>query len=141
MTPRQKKHLQRLIDMAVERQPRMTELRERLLSAGGEEVCFPFSEEDLPILLERGEASRPESLQLREGARSQCHANSVAEWLADEELSIVTGYALSEDGIWHQHTWCVDGKTVVETTTVRTDYFGVILTHEEAEVFAHENGH
>jgi len=47
----------------------------------------------------------------------------------------VTGWALSNDGIWRQHTWLLKGKAIVETTSPREKYYGFVLTDEEANQF------
>ena len=48
----------------------------------------------------------------------------------------MTGYALSDDGLWRQHSWLIakPGRrwTVIETTCRRLLYYGVVLTEEEA---------
>lgn len=52
-------------------------------------------------------------------------------------LDICTGYALSKDGIWRQHSWCQLKKTkqVVETTIKRIEYYGFVLSSDEAHKF------
>jgi hypothetical protein len=53
---------------------------------------------------------------------------------------IVTGYALSSDGLWRQHSWAMAGDGgVVETTEERLLYFGYELTAAEAEIFIELN--
>lgn len=138
LSTRQKTFLQTKFAEAQKNQPRVAELRESLLEQGGEEVCFPAIEEDLMLLLTRGALVSPETIQVREGVPGQCHYNSAAEWFADESLSIATGYVL-DDGVWRQHTWCVLGDVLVETTFAREMYFGALLTHEEAPKFVEEN--
>jgi hypothetical protein len=49
--------------------------------------------------------------------------------------NIATGYGLSEDGLWRQHSWLWNGKKVLETTVPRTIYFGVMLNDVEAARF------
>jgi hypothetical protein len=61
---------------------------------------------------------------------------------ADEKrlAAIVTGWALSEDGIWRQHSWGIDWKgRLVETTLPRTRYFGVYMVRETANEFSAAN--
>jgi hypothetical protein len=73
-----------------------------------------------------------------EGEISNCHSNSARIWDSNRELcSICTGYALSKDGVWRQHSWLVlwDEATLIETTEERIVYFGFNLNSEEAEVF------
>jgi hypothetical protein len=54
-------------------------------------------------------------------------------------MKITTGWALSDDGLWRQHSWILRGKTVIETTETRVRYFGVTLTDAEAEQFWNDN--
>ncbi len=51
-----------------------------------------------------------------------------------------TGYALSRDGVWRQHSWCyTDNGVVVETTEKRVQYFGYVMTEDECDQFLFEN--
>src|SRR5262249_31708061 len=75
-------------------------------------------------------------VRMRRGERSRCHANSAAIWGTDiKKYQLVTGYALSDDGIWRQHTWVFDGKHVHETTVARVRYFGFAMGEREACMF------
>lgn len=78
------------------------------------------------------------------GEACQCHKNSAYLWKANKNyragiFGIATGYALSADGMWRQHSWCVLRKPrsyqIVETTTPRELYFGVCMLYEDAEWF------
>jgi len=113
--------------------PRMTE---RL----GVLVVPPiFAEEHARELEERGEFSTVTGVPI-EGLASQCHANTAALWLGDEIEGIATGYALSSDGLWRQHSWGLDGQgRIVETTEERIAYFGFELSFEEAQDFVEAN--
>jgi hypothetical protein len=72
------------------------------------------------------------------GEVSACHHNAVALWRSGDACAIGSGYALSDDGRWREHTWGVaeDGE-LLETTEARTAYFGVELRGQSAEQFAH----
>ncbi|MGO9014423.1 MAG: hypothetical protein ACLQF0_05540 [Dissulfurispiraceae bacterium] len=119
--------------------PQLLPLRDKLLSTAGEEVCFPVIEEDLPLLLSRGEFFSGKSSILKKGAPCQCHSNSAHLWDANRKrLALCTGYALSKDGLWRQHSFCVfkgAGGSVVETTVKRLLYFGYRFNEQEAEAF------
>ena len=57
---------------------------------------------------------------------------------------MMTGYALSADGIWRQHSWLVafdneDYPYIVETTEERISYYGFAMTYEECEIFLYWN--
>lgn len=124
-------------------------LRLLLLEIGGEETCFPAIEEDIDHILERGRYY-PGRSKMMAGRPSHCHANAAGLWEAnhkEHDIHLCTGYALSDDGMWRQHTWLVhryDTATqhrtrLIETTTKRLAYFGFEMTDEEAETFADEN--
>lgn len=120
------------------------QLRDRLLAFGGEEVCMPFQELDVERIQSRGQLWYGQLSQMAPGQQSQCHRNSALLWEANKDvLLIATGYALSEDGMWRQHTWCImvnDERTyVVETTTPRIAYFGFVMNLDESQTFLYQN--
>jgi len=133
-----KERLGKKVEGMMSRYPELIPLRERLLSYGGEEVCISFYEEDLERILSRG-VIRKGTSKLMRGEPSNCHSNSARLWKANQnKVSIWTGYALSKDGVWRQHSWCV-GDKLYETTEKRVAYYGFELTEEEAEDFYDEN--
>lgn len=123
-------------------------LHDILLSIGGYETCFPAIEEDMTKILERGYYRKGTSKLMR-GQPSQCHANACNLWEQnqDKDVVICTGYALSQDGMWRQHSWLLhryQTKTqhreqVIETTVKRVAYFGFEMTREEAIEFCNCN--
>lgn len=126
-------------------QRRITEHRvliQHILRFGGEEVCMAQHEPDLDDLLTRGVFVYG-TLALQQPMRqSECHANSAFLWKqSPDKLSIMTGYALAIDGMWRQHTWCIEQSSgrPVETTTPRLGYFGIVLDAEEALAFSQAN--
>jgi len=68
---------------------------------------------------------------------NECHRNCATLWkLSPDAVSIVTGYCLSSDGMWREHTWLIDAlDDIVETTLPRTRYFGIRLSPETAKEF------
>jgi hypothetical protein len=115
-------------------------LEQKLLAHGGIHLAYRY-EPDLKLLLKRGEPF-DEPADLVPGEPGQCHPNTARLWNEHREvLAIVTGYALSEDGFWRQHSWLLREKPgtgqyrLIETTLRRVKYFGVILTEAEAEAF------
>ena len=113
-----------------------------ILDKGGQYVLWPECEEDAPELIHRGELFGGDKATKVKGTPSQCHKNAAKRWFWHPELfTITTGYALSDDGIWRQHTWLVDraGK-VMETTVLRVSYYGFKLTTEESMAFLMNNG-
>ncbi len=68
-----------------------------------------------------------------------CHWNAAfITWATEGRYQLATGYALSADGLWVSHSWNVElgpqgePRRIVETTTDRLAYFGIILSSEEA---------
>lgn len=118
---------------------RLLELHEKLISFGGYRTCLPVVEDDLENILDRGQLWYGEGAMMMRGAPSQCHRNSAACWEANKSRTILcTGYAMSEDGLWRQHSWLVNfrNQCIVETTEPRVAYFGFPMTRDEAQAFA-----
>ena len=122
-------------------QPRLQVLVDQLLELGGWFCVFREPPEPhLDQLLARGRVFTPARLLRRPGRSSGCHGNAAAEWLKCDDLRIVTGYALSDDGLWRQHSWgLLTDDRVVETTVARLRYFGAILTDPAAAEFVLAN--
>lgn len=125
-------------------------LRDKLLSIGGCEVCLPDVEEDLDDILQYGQVWDNITTQYKKGRPCQCHANSADLWYNNREtcknghaVVLCTGYALSEDGVWRQHSWLIHVKpranVIIETTEPRVAYFGFGMSYEQAMNFAYEN--
>ncbi len=119
--------------------PEYATLWERLLDIGGIFVCHPVMEEDLLKILDRGVSYPTEGLRKRKMQRCRCHENSALLWSKLPGSQIVTGYGLSADGLWRAHTWLWQKTRIIETTEVRTQYYGAALTTEEAESFIYSN--
>jgi hypothetical protein len=108
-----------------------------LLAHGGELVVPPPTPD---ILLEmQCEQGRVVEAAMSEvpGERSDCHLNAARLWRSGAAVSIGTGYALSSDGLWREHSWAwsADG-TLLETTDPRDRYFGVRFDDTDAGWFA-----
>lgn len=122
-------------------QKQCKKLIDKILSFGGKEVIVPDFEDDLDSIFHRGFYENGENADLNKGIPSQCHRNSCNLFENNDNTAIATGYALSTDGYWRQHSWCIDtlsGK-IIETTEKRVAYFGFIMTFEEAEDFCWDN--
>lgn len=124
-------------------------LHDILIAIGGEETCFPDIEEDMTKILERGRFYKGTSKMIK-GRPSRCHENACLLWRrnhASHDIHIATGYALSKDGMWRQHSWLVQRYStakqqrtrIIETTKKRVAYFGFEMTEEEAERFCYYN--
>jgi len=95
-------------------------------------------------ILEKNTDFSVSKVTLKRGQPSSCHSNSASLSARNENYHIATGYALSKDGLWRQHTWVVQqnqakGWNIIETTEKRVKYFGYILDEEEREEFIYEN--
>jgi len=108
-------------------------LEAKLLAIGGEALAGPPSwlemelqAEFVAALLERGEVMSGEDAKLRKaGMRAiSCHQNAAALARRFDSYEHWTGVALSTDGLWRVHSWCVSPFAVIETTTPRLYYFG-----------------
>lgn len=114
------------------------DLKELLFGFGGDAVITPGVEPDKEKLMTRGVLVSGEGSILH-GHNSACHYNASMNF-KNLGHAIMTGYALSDDGVWRQHTWNVDGDgIVIETTEMRVAYFGFTLTDDESLEFADQN--
>ena len=133
--------LKRRLREAVELQPEIAALRQLLLGLGGVELVAPAAfDSALCLLLGRGSAMAGQVTRKRmfEGA---CHRNVSRLWLSNSRALVGTGtgYALSADGLWRQHSWGVQSRGIVETTSERQPYFGIVLHGIQADSFAESN--
>jgi hypothetical protein len=79
----------------------------------------------------------PAEVVHRTGEQSECHANVAALWRGGDMVAVGTGYGLSADSLWREHSWAWDeSDRLVETTEPRECYFGVRLESDGAEWFA-----
>jgi len=117
--------------------PYLKPLLGKLLSIGGEVACLwlpnpiPTSS-TVQELLAHATMQDGKDAKVRKMARSRCHDNACALAQKVKKLLWVTGYALSNDGVWRHHSWCWDTKKeqIVETTEPRVAYFGVPIADE-----------
>jgi hypothetical protein len=119
------------------------ELAKQLVLWGGWDVCQPALDIDMPKIFTRGILLKGEKAKLKLGAPSSCHENSAERWLDNPDRTVMmTGYALTDDGLWRQHSWTLEfgvgaskGLSLVETTSKRLAYFGFPLTSSEVMAF------
>ena len=140
ISPEQAEFLHNRLLVVAEEQPAIRVLRERLLQIDGLDFVPPCTEPDLAQLLSCGQL-QPFECVLDEMQENSCHGNAARLFAASgaPEFAIGTGYALSEDGLWRQHSWAFDGKSIIETTEVRVRYFGLLLRGEAAQAFVLTN--
>ena len=110
-----------------------------LLNKGGERVVNR-EEIDLVKLVRSGKFYEPKELDeyiLHPLRACQCHYNACAYYdtfiktssNSEEEINISTGWALSDDGLWRQHSWIYFPikNSILETTVERVMYYGILL--------------
>jgi hypothetical protein len=71
---------------------------------------------------------------MRLGEPSACHPNAAMMFVRSRRrVRIASGYALSADGLWRQHSWGVDVEDgrIIETTERRLRYYGIVLNDVE----------
>jgi hypothetical protein len=108
----------------------------RLLSFGGDLVVPHWGPEPHLERLLAGAATASGDVTMIQGRPNGCHDNAALLWLLGTADAIGTGYALSDDGLWRQHSWGVDGDgRVIETTCPRVRYVGVTLAGQDALEF------
>jgi hypothetical protein len=141
MMPEQRTFLSRRLRDAVGKQPELKRLKTVLLRLGGDFlVAPPKPDQDVPMLLEQGFlTSGPIKLKVMKS--SSCHQNVAFLWTKRKFgiVGIATGYALSDDGLWRQHSWGILRDGVLETTQARQKYFGIVLQGERADFFVANN--
>ena len=121
-------------------------LESQLLSIGGIRVVGDF-DEDIKHLLTRGEIFSPKKVKSVKMKPNRCHANSGVFWknFSDanglDNVQIVAGWCLSEDGLWRQHSFIYQpiDNIIIETTVKRKIYFGFVLNLKESNIFYENN--
>jgi hypothetical protein len=141
MEPFQKQMLTMRRREATRRFPVLGKLRKKLLSMGGEELVIDplhpeFNALQAQGLLLYGQEFGGKS-RLTKLEPNRCHENASVLFRRDPHcVSIGTGWALSNDGLWRTHSWAIDKKGLIETTSRRVKYFGLVLSGGTAEMFA-----
>jgi hypothetical protein len=135
--PEQIKALRRRMEKTAEEDPRMGDLYDVLLGIAGFAATADL-DPDVEKILERGRLFGTRNLKTVRGRASACHENAARLWMCNrDKYSIVTGWAMSDDGIWRQHSWVIDrSDRVIETTLPRIAYYGADLDPVEAVMFA-----
>jgi hypothetical protein len=138
----QRSLLSRRLRTAIAEQPEISALRALLLSIGGAElVAPPWPDCDVIALIHAGFVVEGRVV-LRVMERSACHRNLSRLWGRKRNglIAITTGYAMSGDGLWRQHSWGIGQRGIIETTQARVKYFGLLLQGRDADSFATANG-
>ena len=122
------------------------DLENKLLLMGGIRVAGNF-EEDLEAMIFRGQRFSPKKVKSIKMKSCRCHGNSGVFWKnysqenGLDNIQIATGWCLSDDGIWRQHSFLYQpmDNIIIETTVKRKLYFGFVLDLKESERFYNEN--
>lgn len=116
------------------------QLKRILLHYGGEAVDYSLANDpDLTKIIKRGTMTSGSAARIITGKPVNCHGNAATLWL-DGVGRICTGYALSRDGLWRQHSWgLLPNQQIIETTVQRDAYFGFVLDDEESRDFVKHN--
>jgi len=143
------------IDFFAERRERVVglfptygELRTKLLAIGGLEVVLPRYDElsepqrnrqryETGRIIDEGRTWQGDQARSEPMEDSNCHVNTAILFKRGAG-SIASGFALSEDGLWREHSWIVEGverQGVIETTVLRLLYHGYLLSGEEQDWF------
>jgi len=103
-------------------------LEAALLSVGGWAAVPPLEVDGLvEVLYTNGQLFSLDGLTCVPMQDSACHSNTT-EWYhnqTERDTGMCTGYALSPDGLWRQHSWGVLRGRIVETTIERIAYYGL----------------
>jgi hypothetical protein len=140
MDQEQREFLESKFRSALADQPQLQQLSDLLLEIGGAFVVAPNKiDRDVAALIARGFVMT-RRVVLNRIASNGCHSNVAELWRGGSIIGIATGYALSRDKLWRQHSWGMrrDG-VMLETTEKRLKYFGILLQDESANVFASSN--
>lgn len=117
--------------------PELTPLIKRLEKLERGSLVAPVFERDLDKLIDRGKVVTAPARVLQLVA-SRCHENvACLSACSPKQIAIQVGWALSDDGLWRQHSWGFDTKhqKIIETTVLRTKYYGITLESAEAAEF------
>jgi hypothetical protein len=118
------------------------EMTGMILASGGTAVVPPMAPDAMVhLLIKHGAIRVPSRVKFQRGERGGCHVNSARiflglKWKQAKADGIGTGYALSPDGLWREHSWAMAGDVIIETTVLREKYWGVILRDEVARDWA-----
>jgi len=104
-------------------------LKKILLTAGGWAVIFLNTVDHYDELVNNGKFAMGGKGVKVPGIPSHCHENVEALVKKKDYLNHIYGFALSEDGVWREHSWAEhkNESYILETTELRTMYYGIRL--------------
>lgn len=116
-------------------------LKTKILTYGGDMVCMPpYQDADTSHILNYGQIWNGKNPIIKRGMNNHCHQNAAIYWHNHKDNTrICTGYALSNDGMWREHSWLIQlnprSNKIIETTVPRVLYFGYAMTQDLCEAF------
>jgi len=137
------KYMTECSERAIKRYPKLAELYTRLAPAGGTYFFIDPNDTDYWIdrLLNKGEWIYPDYVSYAISRKCkleplQCYANLTKVYppkRVNRKVRIYMGYSLMQpEDLWLQHVWMFDGKTVHESTPVKSSrYFGIPVDYYE----------
>lgn len=121
--------------------PKEQPLFRRLEALVSTSLAVPRDEPDLDAIMDHGQfVDAP--IVLFPMRASGCHENTSCLYsCAPDRVQLQTGWALSEDGLWRQHSWGYDTLThrIIETVSPRVTYYGITFPPDQAAHFADQN--
>jgi hypothetical protein len=141
MTTEGKRPLNHRFREASAQQPGLKLLKPLLLKLGGAYVVAPQKPDpDLALLIESGFVISGPVL-VKSMDHHACHRNVAKMWKERKHgiVAIGSGYALSSDDLWWEHSWGIRRDGILETTMKRLKYFGLVLQGAKANSFAEMN--
>jgi hypothetical protein len=162
MTPKQKKFLDKkeqdiLNKVSKETAQEMAFFKKVLLKLGGKHIVWRYQHSFKYFLQEESfrnwlkaltdpeiatTITQPRIAFTVDGAPNDCHGNAARLWKRDpDNIVIMTGYALSDDDLWREHTWALKpkGDIILDSLPKRKIYLGISLPPKEAELFHKDN--
>ena len=118
--------------------PALRELRRILLKLGGDEFV-PSAEQDpmTNFLIDFGIVfAGPVVVKPCAPGRPERSLSRIWKGRLHGIVGIGVGYALQQDGLWREHSFGVLREGVLETTTIKRKYFGLLLIDQAADGFA-----
>ena len=107
----------------------------RLLDPGGTFALLFLPDPRVGERLDRGHFFTGSGAPMCPGEPSGCHANAAMIYVRSRgRARMDSGYDLSDDGLWRQHSWGIDSRDgrILETTERRVRYDGYVQDDHES---------
>lgn len=108
--------------------PAVQTLKDKLAPMGGFGALIYEDDPDLNEIISDAKVWNLPVVQLAEPIANSCHETSAQYAKDNPEAQFVTGYCLTDDGLWRSHSFVVENGRIIETTTsLRSLYYGVAI--------------